>query len=71
MAEMALPLNPDLPIDDVLEVLQRGEMSPSELIQALASRNISDADVRTTIWYLISQNQLELSDNQRLRLAAA
>lgn len=68
---MALPLNPDLPIDDVLEALQRGEMSPSELIQTLAVKDISDASVRMAIWYLISQNQLELSDNQRLRLAAA
>ena len=70
MAGMASPLNPDLPIDAVLEVLQSGEMSPSELIQALLGKNISDASARMAIWYLISQNQLELSDNQRLRLAA-
>ena len=71
MAGMAATPHPNLPVDDVLEALRNGEMSPSELITTLTRRDISDAAIRMAIWYLISQNQLELSEDQQLRLIHA
>lgn len=71
MAGMAAHPLPNLPINDVIEALQGRQMSPSELIAELTHKDLSDAAVRVTIWYLISQNQLELSEDQQLRLVRA
>lgn len=56
----------------ILETLQHGEVSPPELIKTLVEKcSLSDAAIRVAIWYLISQNKLELSADQKLRLAHA
>lgn len=70
MSEMAAArIHPDY-LTPVRAVLQGHEMTPSELIQALSGQ-LSDEDIRVAIWYLISQNQLELSADQKLRLTPA
>jgi len=57
----------------IREALKSGELSPSDLIQAVVSshQGLTDAAIRVAIWYLISQNELELSAEQKLRLAHA
>lgn len=67
MGEMAVRTFPERLTRPVRNALREREMTPSELIQALANQ-LSDADVRVAIWYLISQRELELSADQKLRL---
>jgi hypothetical protein len=56
----------------IIETLGNAELTPAELISAVGEqRNLSDAVIRVAIWYLISQNQLELSADQKLRVAHA
>ena len=69
MGEMAARISPDY-LTPIRNVLRGGEMTPSELIQALSGQ-LSDEEIRVAIWYLISQNQLELSADQKLRLTHA
>lgn len=58
--------------DAVVKALQNLEMMPGDLIRTLSTNNhLSDAAVRVAIWYLISQNELELSSEQKLRLVHA
>jgi len=53
----------------VVEALQNGEMTPGDLIRVLSNdQHLPHAAVRVAIWYLISQNELELSSEQKLRL---
>ncbi|HTD24538.1 MAG TPA: hypothetical protein VK738_17905 [Terriglobales bacterium] len=55
--------------DEVIEVLRGHEMTPSELIANLAKeKSLSDVAIRVAIWYLISQNAVEFSADQKLRL---
>lgn len=70
MGEMVVRSHPEYLTGAVREALRDRELTPSELIQALANQanQVSDADIRVAIWYLISQNELELSADQRLRL---
>lgn len=67
MSEMAVRAFSDRLTQPLRDVLRNREMTPSELIEALAGQ-LSDADVRVAIWYLISQRELELSADQKLRL---
>lgn len=67
MGEMAVRTFPERLTQPIREALRDREMTPSELIQSLANQ-LSDADVRVAIWYLISQHELELSADQKLRL---
>ncbi|HWZ45049.1 MAG TPA: hypothetical protein VNW97_16360 [Candidatus Saccharimonadales bacterium] len=69
----AQPLHPEaMTRDAVVEALQDGEMMPGELIKTLSDKkHLPDAAVRIAIWYLISQNELELSSEQKLRLVRA
>jgi len=73
MAVMAVqPQAEDPLVGYVIEALRGGEMTPPALIEKLTQeRRVSDAAIRVVIWYLISQHQLELSPEQRLRLAPA
>jgi hypothetical protein len=73
MAVMAAQPTPeDLTMQAIIETLRNGELSPSELINTLVEHlNLSDAAIRVAIWYLISQNELELSAEQKLRLVHA
>lgn len=69
MAVMAAQPSPEaLAIQAIIETLGNGELTPSELIKTVVEeRHLSDAAIRVAIWYLISQNQLELSADQKLR----
>jgi hypothetical protein len=69
MSEMATRVSPDY-LTPIRNVLRDREMTPSELIGAL-SNQFSDEDIRVAVWYLISQNELELSADQKLRLTRA
>lgn len=74
MAVMAAQPSPDaLTIQAIIETLRNNaELSPSDLIRTLVeNRKLSDVAIRVGIWYLISQNELELSADQKLRLAHA
>ena len=69
---MAVHVTPEALKEAVIEALRDGEKTPSDLIDALTrQKNLFDADIRVAIWYLISQNELELSAEQKLRLASA
>lgn len=70
MSEMAARILPPDYLTPVRNVLRDGEMTPSQLIEALSDQ-LSDEDIRVAIWYLISQNELELSADQKLRLTHA
>lgn len=69
MSEMAARVSPDY-LTPIRNVLRDREMTPSELIGALANQ-FSDEDIRVAVWYLIAQNELELSADQKLRLTHA
>lgn len=74
MAVMAAaqPSPEAITIQAIVEILRNGELSPSDLIRTLVeNRKLSDTAIRVAIWYLISQNELELSEEQKLRLAHA
>jgi hypothetical protein len=56
----------------VVEALKKGEMMPADLIKTLSDeRHLPDAAVRVAIWYLISQDEIEFSSEQKLRLSRA
>ena len=55
----------------LLSVLRNREMVPSELLQQIASLDLSEDEIRVEIWHLISLGKLELSDEQKLRLPRA
>lgn len=74
MAVMAVaqPTPEATTIQAILETLKAGELSPSDLIKIIVEKQkLSDAAIRVGIWYLISQHLLELSADQKLRLATA
>ncbi len=75
MAVMAAaqPSPEAITIQAIIEILREsGELSPSDLIRTLVEdRKLADTAIRVAIWYLISQNELELSADQKLRLAHA
>jgi hypothetical protein len=60
-------------IQAITEALRRAqELSPSDLIrEVVENHQLSDAAIRVAIWYMISQNELELSADQKLRLVPA
>jgi hypothetical protein len=62
---------PDETIKAVIDAIGEGEMTPSQLIETLAKKSFSDVDIRVAIWYLISQNRLEFSESQKLRVVHA
>jgi hypothetical protein len=56
----------------VVEALRKGEMMPAELIKTLSDeKHLPDAAVRVAIWYLISQDEVAFSSEQKLRLSRA
>ena len=68
---MPVHCRPEALKEAVIEVLRDGEKTPRELIDTLTrQKTCFDADIRVAIWYLISQNELELSAKQKLHLAS-
>jgi hypothetical protein len=57
--------------DEILVLLQDAEISypPTQLLERLEHRGISQYSARVAIWYLIDRNLIELTLNRMLRSA--